>query len=745
MKQSKITFILLAWILTTYVQAQSSGSSDISEPLKVTRISGGITFDGVPDEAVWQSIQALPMTMLTPIPGGEPTEISIIKIAYDNDYFYVSGLLNYHDIKDMRAIGKQRDYPDKSTDWFGFLLDTFNDRENAVQFLTNPNGLRNDLTIQNDCENEPIDRNRSWNTFWDVKTVINKQGWSTEFRIPFSSLRFQTSDGKTLMGILILRFSPGKPKSEAVTYPAVSIAYLNPHYKPSLSKVIEFEGLKPRKPVYIAPYIIGGIGQVNELNEAGTGYEMNSTPKLDAGGDIKYSITNNLTLDLTVNTDFAQVEADDQMINLSRYSLYFPEKRIFFLEKSNIFNFDFLEGDNLFYSRRIGLYAGNAVRIYGGGRITGKIGKWDVGFLDMQTAKFEENPSENFGVIRLKRDVINQNSFIGGMITSRLGMNGSYNIAYGFDGQFRVKGNDYIIVRAAQSVEDEADNKLLNLSPVRLLVNWERRSQIGLSYDFRYLYSGESYNPGIGFESRRTYHGPAATILYGWQPGEKAGLFYHRISLSGYNYWNSITGLHETTGAAVSWYWQTKKLSGGSITGNWFSEDLADNLILGNNQATVPPARYSFANAVLLYSSSTSHDLSSTLSLTAGRFYDGWRFSLAAAPKLKVGTDFDFGLTYSLDYVNFPERDMSFTNHIFGLKGLMTLTTKFSLNSFIWYNTAIDRIIANVRFRYNPSEGNDFWIVWDETQNTDLDRVTPTLPHTYGRTILLKYTYTFRL
>jgi len=130
--------------------------------------------------------------------------------------------------------------------------------------------------------------------------------------------------------------------------------------------VIEFEGLKPKKPFYIAPYIIGGVGQVNELNEAGTEYDMNSTPKLDAGGDIKYSITNNLTLDLTVNTDFAQVEADDQMINLTRYSLYFPEKRIFFLEKSDVFDFGFLKGNNLFYSRRIGLHEGNAVRIYGG-------------------------------------------------------------------------------------------------------------------------------------------------------------------------------------------------------------------------------------------------------------------------------------------------------------------------------------------------------------------------------------------
>ena len=425
----------------------------------------------------------------------------IVKMAYDDEYFYVSGFLNYQDLKYLRAIGKQRDYSDLSSDFFGFTLDTFNDRENAVQFVTNPNGLRSDATIKNDIVDDETDRNHSWNTFWDVKTSIGKQGWSAEFRIPFSSLRFQTSEGKTLMGIILVRWSPGKP--ELVTFPALSPDYESAYFKPSLSKVIEFEGLKPKKPVYIAPYIIGGIGQVNELNEDETGYKMNSTPKLDAGGDIKYSITNNLTLDLTVNTDFAQVEADDQMINLTRYSLYFPEKRIFFLEKSDVFDFSFLEGNNLFYSRRIGLHEGNAVRIYGGGRMTGRIGKWDVGFLDMQTAKFEDNPGENFGVLRLKRKIFNQNSFFGGMLTSRLGMNGTYNVAYGLDGQFRVKGDDYFILKLAQSFEDESDKNPFEMSPTRLLVQWQRRSQVGLGYDFQYTYSGEDYNPGIGFERKK--------------------------------------------------------------------------------------------------------------------------------------------------------------------------------------------------------------------------------------------------
>jgi len=305
MKPLIIVFTFLAWTLSVCLQAQTRTDPDISEPLKVSRISGGIIFDGVPDEASWQAVEAVPLVMFMPEPGKPPTEESIIRMAYDDEYFYVSGALGYHDLNYLRAVGKQRDYTNLSTDWMGFTLDTFNDRENAVQFSTNPNGLRRDATIQNDCLVEDIDRNHSWNTFWDVKTQMSVKGWSAEFRIPFSSLRFQSSDGKTLMGIILLRWIAAK--TELATFPTVSPAYLSAYYKPSLSRVIEFEGLKPRKPVYVAPFIIGGVGQVNKINEAGTEYEMNSTPKLDAGGDIKYSITNNLTLDLTINTDFAQV------------------------------------------------------------------------------------------------------------------------------------------------------------------------------------------------------------------------------------------------------------------------------------------------------------------------------------------------------------------------------------------------------------------------------------------------------
>ncbi|RQW02114.1 MAG: hypothetical protein EH225_08965, partial [Calditrichaeota bacterium] len=463
MKVFILLFILSFWIITVQGQNQISPASLGAESFKVTRISGGIILDGLPDESAWQSVPILPLVMFTPVYGNEPTNTSIIKLAYDDEYLYLSGWLNYKNAKDIRAVGKKRDYSSPSSDWFGFILDTFYDRENAVSFHTNPNGLRTEGTIKNDAMDSNEDLSFSWNTFWDVKTVIGEQGWSAEFRIPFSSLRFQSDQGETLMGIMVWRYDAAG--YELSTWPVVSSNFTEAYWKPSQCSLIEFEGLKPENPVYVTPYITAGLGQVNELNEAGTAYIVNETPKYDAGLDAKYSLTPNLTADLTINTDFAQVEADDEKINLTRYSLYFPEKRIFFLEKADVFDFSFLGGNNLFYSRRIGLYEGNPVRIYGGLRVTGRTGEWDLGFLNMQTARFEENPGENFGVFRTRRKVFNQYSYTGGMVTSRMGIDGTYNLAYGLDGQFRVTGDEYLTIKWAQTFEKDSANTILDIDP----------------------------------------------------------------------------------------------------------------------------------------------------------------------------------------------------------------------------------------------------------------------------------------
>ena len=713
------------------------------EPLAIQRTGTAITFDGNPQEEAWNRAIPVKLTMHQPVFGSEPTEESVIRMLYDNDYFYLSAIFNYKDMSQLRAVSKKRDFVSLATDWFGIVLDSYGDRENGVTFWTNPNGLRTDGTIKNDAVSFSDDINFSWNTFWDSKAIINDHGWTAEVRIPFSSLRFQDRDGKTTMGIILERVCAAKP--EISTYPPVSPEFNNAFFKPSLTAAIVFDGLKPKKPLYVTPYLTAGFSQTNTLNEAGTAYKMISTPKFDAGLDAKYSLTNNLTADITVNTDFAQVEADDEKINLTRFSLFFPEKRVFFQEKSDVFDFSFLDGNNLFYSRRIGIYQGNPERIYGGARLTGKVGSWDVGFLDMQTGPSADHASENYGVFRTRRTVFNKNSFVGGMLTTRIGIDGRYNVGYGIDGQFRVKGDDYLVLKMAQTYETGVESRLLDLSPTRMLFQWERRRIKGFSYEWMYTYSGTRFNPGVGFELLDNFQGVRGKLNYGWLPGESSVLRYHQVSASLFNIWSTETGLHETSNGIVKWQFEAKKGHSGSLSAVLNREILTDTLMLGNDQARVLPGSYTFANISSSFSTASSHALAADFTADAGQFYDGMLLSLSAAPRLEIGSGLSLSLTYRMDYVNFPTRKSAFVNHIAGLKGLLTLTTKTSLSAFIQYNTAVNRFVTNIRFRWNPREGNDFYIVYNEGLNTGLMREVPALPFSAGRTVLVKYTYTFRL
>lgn len=727
-----ILYLILLFSINSYSQ----------EPLHITKFTSLIKFDGIPDEEVWQKIPSLPIVTYSPVFGNEPCVEINAKIAYDDKYIYCSSVYTYNDTVKIRAVSKKRDYNLRTTDMIGFLFDSFNDKENAVAFYTTPNGLRSDYTIKNDFEGQ-APANFTWNTFWDVKTNIGENSWSSEFRIPLSSIRFQSQEGKTTMGLIVHCLI--SEKNELSCFPSISPEISSAYWKPSLSKEIIFEGLKPEKPVYITPYAISGLSQISTLNSQETGYNMKSTPKFDVGLDVKYNLTKNLTTDITINTDFAQVEADDQKINLSRYSLYFPEKRVFFQEKSDVLDFSFEGSNNLFYSRRIGIYDGQVVRIYGGMRLAGRINEWDVGILNIQTAPVMNNPGENFGVFRTKKKVFNQNSYIGGMFTSRLGMDGSYNIAYGVDGLFRVIGDEYLTLKLAQTRENNISNNIFDNSPSRVLIEWQRRNEKGFGYDLLYSYSGESFNPGIGFETRQSYKAFAGTLNYGWFSEKNSPIRYQKISFSAQSILSAINNSLESVKGSVVWQFDAKKGFNGSLTGNWSLENLSDTLILGNYQASVPPGIYRFGNLRAQFNTYSGNPVSAGFAADVGKFYDGWKISLYSGPSFSLGSDFDFGLTYNMDYVNLSPRNPGFINHILGMRGLLTMTTKISLSAFIQYNTSIDIVTTNLRLRYNPHEGNDFYIVYDEVYNTNIYREDPRLYYSAARTFLLKYTYTFIL
>jgi len=700
----------------------------------------------MPDEEAWKNIESFPMITHGPVFGKEPTEKTVVKLTFDEEYLYVGAEFYSRDPNNIQITTKKRDEMGAGSDWLGVILDTYDDNENAVAFFTTPAGLRSDLTISNDANPTggmmSMPMNPSWNTFWDVEVQLNDQGWFAEMRIPVSSLRFQDVNGVVTMGMIIFRWIPAL--NEQLCYPPINQDYgeMGP-MKPSLAKTIVFHGLTSKNPLYITPYMIGGFTQENNLNDAETEYDFTTDKKIDAGLDLKYGITSNLTLDLTVNTDFAQVEADDEMVNLTRFSLFFPEKRQFFLERSSLFDFNTGGPSTLFYSRRIGLDEDyNPVRIYGGARLVGRKGPWDIGFMNMQTAESDSLPSENFGVMRFKRRIVNEYSYVGTIVTSRIGMDGSYNEVYGVDALIRLFGDEYLKILWAQSFDSDMDNNPFTFDISRYMLNWERKRQSGLFYDLWITGSGQNFDPGIGFEYRDNYHGYGGIVGYTWLMDEESTLMYHGFQVRNFIFLNQATGIHETVNITPSYNFATKGYWQGRIGVDYMYENVFEEFELSDD-AVVPVGKYNFATMELMFFTPMSKPIYNILVCQAGPYYDGKMVSVFVRPTWSINSSFELSGTYNYNVLNFPGRDQSFTSHVGRLKALYMLNTKISASAFVQYNSAIDAVISNFRFRYNPREGNDLYLVYNEGTNTDLHRETPYIPRMSDRTLVLKYTYTF--
>ncbi len=722
----------------------------IHEVMTLQRLDGPITLDGLSDEAAWEKIAPFPLTMNFPTFQGAFTERTEIRIAYDEAYLYAAGRFYDTDRDGIRGNSLSRDRPSDSDDLFALFLDSFNDNENALAFMTTPAGIRIDQNVFNDgqFDGQAMPVNESWNTFWDVATTVTDEGWFAEMRIPFSSLRFQDRDGRVVMGLMTWRWIARK--SEGHSFPEAPPKWFLSALKPSIMQDIALDGITSRKPIYVTPYALGGLAQISELNDAETAYEQRDDPTEDIGLDVKYPLTSNLTLDLSLNTDFAQVEADDEQVNLTRFSLFFPEKRQFFQERASIFDFNTGGQTRLFYSRRIGLSDEGPVRLYGGARLVGRLGGWDVGFLDMQTARTtfdtddgpETIPSENFGVLRLRRQVFNENSYVGGMVTSRLGDDGTYNLAYGLDGVLRLFEDDYLTFSLAHTLEDTLVNAD-GASPASGLarLRWERRSSEGLGYRFGVKSSGADYNPAMGFALRTDVTRLDGRVAYSVSPGDSSAFYKHTLALEGFAYTRNRDGTLESAELGPRYFFILKSGAFVFMNPKVQFEDLRESFELSDD-AEVPEGRYTFYTTTLFYEP-PPHLLRVGLFANAGTFYDGWRLSLGMRPTWTLSRFLELSGEYQLNRVRFADRDQQFSGDIFRLRARASLNTHLSANTFVQYNSASDAVGVNVRLRYNFSEGNDLYIVYNEALNTDRHRETPFLPLTDTRTILVKYTYTF--
>ncbi|MEM9666670.1 MAG: DUF5916 domain-containing protein, partial [Bacteroidota bacterium] len=676
-------------------------------PLYIPALTAPIVLDGVPDEAAWQAVEPLPLTVYQPVYGAAPTERTEIRIAHDETHLYVAGHLYDTDPANIRVNSLYRDRY-SGDDGFAVVLDPFDDNENALWFITTPAGVRLDWAVANDAvsSGRASAVNRDWNTFWDVATTITDQGWFAEMRIPFSSLGFQVVGDRVEMGLITYRFI--SRKAERHIYPSVSPDFSLGFAKPSQAHDVTMDGVTVQRPVYVAPYALGGTSRQVLVADDESHYTQEDDFSRELGLDVKYNLTANLTMDLTLNTDFAQVEADEQQVNLSRTSLFFPEKRQFFQERASVFEFFTGRRDRLFYSRRIGLEDGQPVRILGGARLVGRLGAWDVGLLNMQTARTSglDLPTENFGVLRLRKQVLNPYSYVGGITTTRVDGDGGYNLAYGFDASLRPVGDEYVTIRWAQTFDRNADGSGLSsdLKNGMVRVQWERRREQGLIYQGTAKWYGDDFNPELGFVTRENIVALTADVGYGWFPSAESPFRLVVPRLAGVLVARNTDGSIETGRVTQRWSTQLKNSARLNASAGLSYEDLLEPLALPED-TEIPVGGYTFVRAEAQYQANRARRVRSNLGLSAGTFYDGWRADVSVGPTWNVSSLLEVSTEYALNVVRFPDRNQGFDAHIARLRIQGALNKQLSANTFVQVSSAGDLVSANLRVRYNLREG----------------------------------------
>ncbi|HIA85205.1 MAG TPA: hypothetical protein EYO04_04250 [Candidatus Marinimicrobia bacterium] len=460
-----------------------------------TRTELTIKVDGLLDEPVWATIKPITeFVQRLPLDGGEPTEKSEMRVAYNNNFIYFGFTFFDSDPEKVRATILNRGGWIHRDDKLEIALDTYHDRRNAYLFEMNPLGTQDDALITD--ENRPGLDEWAWDGVYISEGKVTDFGWVLEVAIPWTTLRFPNKDELT-MGLAIKRYI--NRKNESVIWPHIGLEYSSDIYQ--VSQYANLKGLKDikrGKDIKIKPFAIGGTQ--NQITD-----EKTVNDNIGNGGfDIYYGLKSNLTLNLTYNTDFAQVEADNAQINLTRFNLFYPEKREFFLTRSKLFAFGNSRQTEVFFSRKIGLNQD----VVGGARLFGQIGKTSVGALNIHTRADGDLPATHYSAIRLRKDVRDRTT-VGAIITD-VSSKGIRNSVYGIDGEMRFWGNSSVSAWYSQV----NDTSLVGPSAASMI-------KMDLRNDRYFLTAGqhrvdEDFRPGLGFVQRQDMIGTG--IIAGFTP-----------------------------------------------------------------------------------------------------------------------------------------------------------------------------------------------------------------------------------
>lgn len=717
-------------------------------PIPIQKLSGEITLDGISDEPAWENAYSVPFIVYRPVWGMEPSEKTELLVTYDDDFLYIAGRCYTEDPKTLVARNLVRDGW-RGDDWMTFHVDSRFDRQNALVFSIYPLGSRYDAAVSNDAVDLGIATfNADFNMIWDAVSVVNDEGWFYEMKIPMYNLRFKPAkDGKIYMGISAARTL--QHHQEVHQFPAIPLNVIDPMSKPSFKQPVVLDSIPRPRLFWLTPYVLGSRARSYVLSDQNT-FEPQVDYNRQIGLDAKIGVSSYLTLDVSVNPDFAQVEADDQLVNLTRFSLFFPEKRLFFQEAAGLFDFNMGNNTQLFYSRRIGINDGQLTPVYGGLRLTGKLNEnTDIGVLNMQSAStntpnLPPQQSENFGVVRMRTRILNERSFIGFMATNRISQN-LQNYAFGVDAMLNPVGNHYFLLSAAQTMEVASGDQTLGIETGRYTFLWENRQTDDWHHRLGYVYSGRLFDPGVGFVDRSYFHNFYGSINYGAFAQDKSEWFqYRRWSLLDYSAFLNPTSLKwETITLQSNMTLRTFSGVDWNLFADYNYEFLESPLDFGEG-VVISDGIYQFATAGINYFPPTFRNIRSTVQLSEGGFFGGRRFTAAFTPTFNLGRHWEIRGHYSFNRLRFKADDLYNNIHVARFQVNFALDLHLSISWITQYNSTVDQFFNNFRLRYNFKDGHDLFIVWNENFFADT-RVGRDLirPISGDQALILKYSYTF--
>ncbi len=732
MKLSKFTLVPFFFLILPIIgNSQTTNARDGERPTtQAVTISTVPEIDGnVLNDAVWQQIKPFGnLSQLQPNYGQAASEKTEIRIAYNAETFYVAVVCHDSKPDDLVVSSARRDANLDNTDAFIFILDTYKDNQNGFVFGTNSLGVEYDAQVDNEGQfnfNANLQQggavggfNLNWDGSWEVKTEVGPYGWSAEFAIPLRTLRFQ---GGKDWGVNFRRNI--RKTNEVVYWASLPIGFnLN-----RLSLAGNLTGLDLKSPgnLKMIPYVLGQISK--NFEQAGSKAKFVA----EVGGDIKYSITPSLTLDMTYNTDFAQVEVDQQQVNLDRFNLFFPEKRSFFLENAGLFSVGSPGEVDLFFSRRIGIGDdGNLVPILGGARLSGKLNQTNVGLLTMFTDDVKEVGIEknNFTVARVNHEFKGR-SAVGAILVNREGIGSvdDFNRTLAVDGKLGLgkKARMFGFYAKTSSENEAEDEHAFKFQTDYKWNNW--------LINGGYTEVGEGFNPEVGFLRRSGFRKAEGLVLYHFRPKNENSKFLElRPHVSYRGYWD-FDGFLETSFLHIDNHWEFKNGMEFHTGMNVTTEGLVEEFEISDG-IWVQPGVYNHLESQQIFFTNMSKPISFSLRSVMGGSFGGSRYLNSGTLRLRSGDKFNTSFTYMYNKFNLPMG--KFSANVF----ISQLSYSFKPNLYVQgliQNNTVEKVWAyNFRLGWLQEANTGLFVVY----NHNLRDGDP-----LNNSFLIKYTRMFDL